>query len=295
VCVGESGPQKEICDGKDNDCDGKVDQAAECPGQSACVEGQCLLPCAGSEFSCPGGSRCVNGYCVPDKCAKAACKPSERCVDGKCVAKCAAVSCTEHEKCEPTSGKCVDDSCYTKGCAPGDRCVGYACVEDPCPAGACPVDQMCVDGKCYDTCLNVSCPKGQLCSRGRCALSPCEGFPPCESNFACKVVEGKPRCEPDPCRIVSCPRGQVCFEGACVGDQCSAARCPDGLRCEVSSLGEADCRPIAGQALPTTKRLLASGGGGCACSVGARLAGEEALGVALLLVVLAFLRRRRAP
>ena len=64
-CGGGVGPTPEICDGKDNDCDGVIDNNAECPGGAQCVEGKCALPCGGSEFSCPGGFTCVNKLVHP--------------------------------------------------------------------------------------------------------------------------------------------------------------------------------------------------------------------------------------
>jgi MYXO-CTERM domain-containing protein len=290
ACLGGVGPQPEICDGKDNNCDGKVDENAECPGGSVCLEGQCMLPCSGQEFSCPGGYKCINGYCIPDKCGGATCTPSEKCLNGKCVEKCVGVTCGEHEACEPATGKCVDASCYTKGCPAGERCVDFACVKDPCPPGLCPADQVCIAGTCYDSCLNVKCAPGESCSKGTCVKNPCEGYP-CESNFVCKVVNGSPRCEADPCRSVSCPRGQVCSDGKCIADPCATVRCPTGLACVVTAAGEADCRVPSGQGISSTTQLLASGGGGCACRLG-----DDDLDTppAWLLLVLGVLVARRA-
>jgi Notch 1 len=86
ACLGGIGPQTEVCDNKDNDCDGQADVNATCPNGSKCVEGSCLSPCNGGEFSCPGGQKCVGGFCEKVACA-GGCNADERCdVDtGKCV------------------------------------------------------------------------------------------------------------------------------------------------------------------------------------------------------------------
>jgi MYXO-CTERM domain-containing protein len=297
VCAGGLGPKKELCDGKDNDCNGLVDDNAECPAGSTCMEGQCVMPCGSGEFSCPGGTTCVGGWCVPDPCAKLSCKPTERCIlpppgssePAKCVEKCANVTCNEHEKCEPTSGRCVDDSCLSKGCPDGEACVGFVCVPDPCPPGKCPDDHICTDGKCYPSCLNVNCKAGETCSQGKCVKNPCEGYP-CDSGFVCKAgPDGKPGCVADPCLVVSCPKGERCHDGQCVKDPCALTRCPEGLTCEVNWLGEVNC---IGKTPTSTTQLVATGGGGCACDT-AGVAGDALFpGLALLgLVGLALARR----
>ena len=290
ICVGAVGPKKEICDGKDNDCDGNVDDTAECPGASKCVEGACLVPCSSGEFSCPGGTRCVNNYCVPDKCAAVKCKGTERCEAGICIERCTGVTCDPHEKCDPNVGSCVDDSCLTKGCDGQKVCIGYKCVENPCPPGKCPKHQQCTAGKCFDTCLNVKCANGGVCVQGTCSGDPCEGYQ-CQSNHTCKAVDGKPTCEPDPCRLLNCPPGQFCRDGSCLDNPCATTTCPQGMQCELSTTGKANCMPIKGAVLPTTNRVLATGAGGCSCAIDDPTA--EHWGALLpLLFVLCFVRRR---
>ncbi len=85
VCVGGVGPSEEICDGKDNDCDGTADNFAICPEGSQCIEGECSAPCQSGEFPCPGGQICQNGFCVPLSCDDITCDPGETCVDGVCI------------------------------------------------------------------------------------------------------------------------------------------------------------------------------------------------------------------
>ena len=291
ICVGGVEPTKEICDGKDNDCDGKTDENAECPGASACIEGKCSVPCVG-EFSCPGGTRCVNGYCMPDKCFKVTCKDTDRCIDGDCVEKCSGIVCGVHDKCEPTTGQCVDNSCLTKGCPDGKSCINYQCIDNPCTKDTCPGGQMCIDGECYDTCANVTCPAGQVCVRGKCTTDPCAGIE-CGSNHTCKVIDGEGKCVPDPCRLVTCNPGEICHDGSCIADPCKTTRCPEGFECKVDHAGQPDCKVIAGHAMATTTQVLATGAGGCSCETGG--GGGPGTGTLLLLGLfgLVHLRARR--
>ena len=293
ICNGGTLPGEEICDGKDNNCDGKTDEGAQCPGGSACVEGQCLLPCTSGEFNCPGGSSCINGYCIPEACASAQCTATQRCTDGKCVEKCANVTCKTHARCEPTTGQCVDDSCHSKGCPGTQVCVAYVCKDNPCGAVSCGVDQMCVAGKCLETCSGKTCPQGERCVQGQCKDDPCLSEV-CLENQVCSIVDGKAKCVPDPCRIIACAPGEVCKEGLCIDDPCLTTRCPIYLRCELNYLQQPDCVPIPGSQGPATKKMLATGAGGFGCAVVASdAAGALPLWPAFLLGLIALLLRSR--
>ncbi len=86
VCVGFIGPQQEICNGLDEDCDGIGDNMAVCPGVSKCVEAQCAIPCESGEFPCPPGTYCSpDNYCLKATCDNVTCNPGQVCVDGICI------------------------------------------------------------------------------------------------------------------------------------------------------------------------------------------------------------------
>jgi MYXO-CTERM domain-containing protein len=88
-CQGAIHPLKEVCDLKDNDCDGVADTLAACPGGNACIEGQCDEPCHGGEFPCPGGFECKSydgkKYCVPQNCSDEKCPEGAHCRNNKCT------------------------------------------------------------------------------------------------------------------------------------------------------------------------------------------------------------------
>lgn len=84
-CVGAVGPQLEVCDGLDNNCDGIVDTGAMCPANEVCIDGTCVAACKQGEFPCPGGYVCVKGYCMPDDCKGVVCPGGEVCQAGACM------------------------------------------------------------------------------------------------------------------------------------------------------------------------------------------------------------------
>ncbi len=84
-CVGFVGPGTETCNGRDDDCDGRVDVDAPCPAGTSCVEGKCVMECQSSEFPCPGGFECRRGNCFPLSCDDITCDPGQTCVNGLCV------------------------------------------------------------------------------------------------------------------------------------------------------------------------------------------------------------------
>ena len=291
ICQGGSAKTPEICDCKDNDCDGQTDEDNPCGPNSKCVNCKCTVPCnKAKEFPCPGGTKCgKDGFCIPDKCNGVKCKTTEICKEGVCVPRCQGVTCTKNQTCDPNTGLCMDSSCKTKGCPKGKVCVGYACVNNPCPPGKCQKGEMCVNGVCSKPCLNVKCPSGKICVQGKCVNMDACSKKECPENHVCKVVGGAARCEADPCRVITCATDQICFNGVCVTNPCKLSTCPEGMVCKVTR-GQADCVVADTKKLPHTQQVMASGGGGCAIPGGGP--DDGGLLLALLLGALAVLRRR---
>ncbi|MBN2342205.1 MAG: VWA domain-containing protein, partial [Deltaproteobacteria bacterium] len=69
-CVGSRGPVEETCNGKDDDCDGAVDEdlnLGSCypAGLSGCVDTDCVGECAVGTYVCSSGTLSCVGYTAP--------------------------------------------------------------------------------------------------------------------------------------------------------------------------------------------------------------------------------------
>ena len=292
-CRGGVGPAAEICDGKDNDCDGIIDNNASCAAGYVCVSGQCVPTCTsgGEQYPCPADRFCKDGACIVKACAQKPCTAGLVCQDdGTCADPCAKVTCLPGASC--THGVCVD--CYSKGCAAGLSCIGRQCVMDPCAGKTCAAGQFCNAGACVPSCAEVACGKAQVCLKGLCTKAAC--LQTCDRDSFCDVLTGG--CRPTPCSGVACPAGRVCVNatGQCANDPCEQVHCGKGQVCVVGDDGSPDCNipTVTGVAIQT--HAEGSGVFGCSCSL-ARAAPKGRRGGLDVFVVMAaaglLLRRRR--
>ena len=263
VCDGCVGPSAEICDGKDNDCDGMADQNAMCPSKFSCREGACTLVCQGGEFQCPAGYKCQETFCVPERCAQVTCGTGQHCDEdtGLCVDLCAGVMCNAPAVC--MNGRCLD--CETLGCNPGQVCYKGGCQADKCAGVKCGDGTYCNDGKCVGLCPPGKCPAGQSCMNGVCSDDKCAQVA-CSQGQYCDSADGK--CKGDACQGTACGAGQVCQQTTtqCIADPCILMQCPgDCYMCTTTADGRGTC--VSNGKCTQTLTKLGQRGGGCSCAL----------------------------
>jgi len=288
ACVGRTLKSPEACNGKDDDCNGQVDEGTLCP-TGVCLNGVCLPPACDLESRCPVGYDCVpsgqTSTCQPKNCVgNVPCPAGQVCNQAgtQCIDPCQGVTCGTGATC--SGGACFGGACYTVGCpTTGDICRQGSCVPSPCanlPA-PCPDGTFCRDGDCVRSCAGVPCPAGQHCDR--------DGF--CAADNSCaascpvgQVCQGT-ACVTDPCDGKSCGLGQACRNGACVDQPCANVTCPTGSACQ-----DGQCYATGSGPAATVAKEIKTKSGGCGCgSAGASDLLAGLLGVALW----PRLRRRR--
>jgi hypothetical protein len=226
ACEGQVLPIPELCDGKDNDCNGEVDDGypACVEAGSACVNGVCVPATCDLERRCPVGYECDPGAgCRPADCGGSTCVPGLTCVQGTCADPCDGITCGTGAVC--ASGQCTGGGCYLFGCGSGLLCREGLCVADPCMGVACSTGSYCREGACVLACALVTCDAGDRCGLdGACSTDPCFGVA-CAAGSVCRAGS----CAADLCEGVWCGPGLACSDGACVDDPCAGVTCPVGV------------------------------------------------------------------
>ena len=285
VCDDGREPDVEKCDGRDNDCDGVVDevlfenQACNTELLGVCADGVAVCDnghsgcqqlveasdeaCDGLDNDCDGdldegdpggGDECETGWAAP--CGGGV----SRCEDGRL--RCVGVDNGADEICDRADDDCdgrVDEgarnACGQCGETPVEVCDG---VDDDC------------DGRADE---DTSCPPGELCVHGGCR-PVCDGDTDCEEGFECRgsvCARGCAglECPPlsvcrdglcrDPCELVDCRDRQVCVAGACAPDPCRPGTCPGGWVCRDGHCVEEPCHDVRCPADDGVQRLCRDG------------------------------------
>ncbi len=230
---GQPIPGPDICDSRDSDCDGEVDEdflpnntvcgegICQAFGQTRCDNGQIIDSCQpgqpqGGIDDCGDGDTDCDGA-VDEDCPPAGCNLDRR--TGRCID-----TCPDGQSCDADCSACVDD-------VPPSPCnldAAGAC-DDQCPDGqVCDVNCAgCVDlgpDKCHEqddgSCLDV-CPDGLVCDPN------CQGCIPagndCNGPDICDGLDNDCDQEVDEDAV---NEGIVCGQGICRRD--GVRRCIDG-------------------------------------------------------------------
>ena len=246
-----SDPAAEVCNGKDDDCDGVTDEGA-CDDGKACTTDACDVE-AGKCVYAPvkDGTGCdADG---------SACTENDACLGGACVAG-KAKSCDD-------KNPCTKDSCdLAAGCTQvADD--GVPCDdENPCTIGDVCKAGGCVAGKAKECTSTEACIKAKcdLTQDGKCAFKNKKAGTTCDDGDACTKDDG---CQDGACEgsKLACDDANPCTDDSCdVKSGCvykpNAAPCDDGDKCTLLDKCAAElCKPGQAKACDDGEACTADG------------------------------------
>ena len=247
-------PDAEVCDAKDNDCDGQTDEAT-CDDNNPCTDNICngaggcsyennKLPCNADSSVCTKDDVCDNGKCGAGKIV--VCDDNNICTT---------------DSCDPVAGCKFDPADGTPCNADDSECtVNDACKAGTCEAGAkksCDTGDQCIEGKCsvltgkcsYLVKDGVPCNDGNPCTANeKCTGDQCQGTAvSCDDQNGCTAdsCDQKTGCVHTNLTTVcddkdACTDADVCKDGACAGAAVNVAvKCDDGDACTADACDKA--------------------------------------------------------
>jgi MYXO-CTERM domain-containing protein len=305
-------------------CDGKgtcLDNSQHPCDLYVCKGDACTIKCT-DHADCAQDAYCnaTQGTCEKKKIDGSACDDSATCasnfcVDGLCCNKACAGQCeacdvvTAPGTCSPIVGQphgirpacdagTAEDVCSARACdgeQDNTSCVGYVgpdvtCREESCSDGVETFSASCDKAGACGALKTKKC-EPYVCSGTACGTAPCTSDMDCAPKFRCDakkqdcVPKDAASCDGD--HVITNPDGTTSdcspfkCEGSVCKDTCASVKdCVSGYVCNGSGVCAA---PSSGPA----------DSGGCGCRITSREHGDAPLGLALLAVTAAVLRRRR--
>ncbi|MCB9537416.1 MAG: putative metal-binding motif-containing protein [Myxococcales bacterium] len=258
VCTPDACGAPEVCNGQDDDCDGRVDEGAcqpnacmadaDCPAGLRCVAGLCAVPgiddCNGLDDD---GDGLVDEDCS-DACGGVRCAPGEACVNGECVAACNAdLDCAAGEVC--FAGQCIPGMCAAD--LDGDGANACADCDDADPLRSPDLPEICddgVDNDCngaVDDC--AACPPGldPIPDQGACLQDDAICFRTADGQWCtgpCIDANGDGQCDPFCRDDADCPPDAGCVQNVCAQlGEAAGERCGNGLDDDLDGLVDEGC------------------------------------------------------
>jgi hypothetical protein len=222
ACDGAT-PEAELCNGKDENCDGVIDEGNDCDDGKGCTIDTCTggkcayeilkgacndgnactkddtctdnLACVGAPVTCDDGNPCTKESCTAkDGCVYQA-DDGQPCDDGD---KCTLDVCKSGD-CQKTPAPCDDGNpCTVDTCDKVKGCVATADDTLKCTDNSACTTDACSAGKCVAT--PIVCDDGD-----KCTADSCEPLKGCVATPSATVCDDKNPCTVDVCdKAIGC-------------------------------------------------------------------------------------------
>jgi hypothetical protein len=244
ACKGEIVPRTEVCDGKDNDCDGAIDENAYNVGKACTVTGQ-KGPCRAGVFVCSRGvMTCQQTYVAKPETCNNKDDDCDGIVDSFKIPNASCVVSGKFGECAKGAQYCVNGGrqCRQVVFPSGEVCDGKDTNCDG-RSDACQQGSSACSGSFVKSC-STDCERiiYQSCTRG-CLNGACCTCKPGDKYCTSSSTRSERVCRSD-ClgyQSVSCPTQHLCLSR--YHTKCTYCQCSPGIRsCTTDNKGLTVCK-----------------------------------------------------